>query len=177
MKLGMLFTLWLAAAIAGFGYTMVWAFSPGESARASRPEGAHAGVQVQAIIHPLCPCSGATLDLVRQAIATSASRPSVEVIFCGDPQDSKNVRLAKSIPKAKIQFLNEAEMLKRFGSATSGQLFVWNQGKLAFSGGITEARGESAKGAAYDQFQQALNEGLLTAVDMPIYGCPVQGDR
>lgn len=175
MKLGLIFTCWLVAAIVGFGYTMVWSYSPGESARVSRPKET-SGIYVQAIIHPLCPCSTATLNLLRQAVEGSPDQLSIEVIFSGEPQVSKNVRLAKSISGAEVTFATESELQKRFGSATSGHISVWKSGKLAFSGGITDARGESAKGTAFQQFLEAL-KGESARTSTPTYGCPVLGGR
>lgn len=175
MKFGVFFCVWFVAAIVVFGYTMGWGYSPGEFAHASRPVSPRGDVQIQAIIHPLCPCSAATLDLLRQAVDTTTPRPTVEILFSGEPQNSKNVQLANAIPGVQISFSSEVDLHKRFGNATSGHLFIWRQGRLAYSGGITDARGEQAKGTAFKLFLQTLQDLRPDTKTLPVYGCPVQG--
>ncbi len=173
MKVSLFFSLWIVAALFGMGYTMVWSFTPGGAAKPNPPSSEKSAVQVQAIIHPLCPCSKATLQLLAEAAQTAENSPSIDVIFCGEPKSSKNVQLAKAIPGATIEFISEQQSKDRFDSATSGQIFVWQKGKLTFSGGITDARGEDAKGAAFTQFKRALQGNSESGVT-PVYGCPLQ---
>lgn len=69
----------------------------------------------------------------------------------------------------------DGEAARRFGAATSGQALLYAiDGRLLFSGGITESRGHEGDNAGRSAIA-ALVLGAKTATPAasPVYGCPL----
>jgi len=66
---------------------------------------------------------------------------------------------------------------RSFGAVTSGQALLYSaQGRLLFSGGITESRGHSGDNAGRSAIESLVmngSEGLRTPASTPVYGCPL----
>lgn len=173
MKFSFLFAIWGVLVTIGFGLTMSWSMKPGSEAKVIRPETVSSELRVEGVFHPDCPCSAASIELMSQALEMSDREFQVTLFFVGKGSESKNVALAKKISGSELVFLSEHDGVQRFGEATSGQIFVWRGQDLLFSGGVTDARGESAQGAAYRAFLSALDGEASDELLLPTYGCPL----
>jgi hypothetical protein len=177
--------VWLAAAAAGFAMHMRYERRPGAAAppAASAPEGLPDGVDRPAIVlvlHPRCPCSRGTIDAVA-TIVTKAGRPvDVAVVFVGpaDWPETPFYAAAREIPGCRV-LRDEGALARRLGARTSGQAYVYAGGRLAFSGGLTSGRGQSASGAALGAVLGAIGDGEASPCGAPVYGCPlgIEEDR
>ena len=73
--------------------------------------------------------------------------------------------------------LNGAEA-HRFGAATSGQAMLYDPaGRLLFSGGLTEARGEAGESEGMDAILHNLGGAPGAATRAPVYGCELFASR
>lgn len=158
----------------GFGASMKWSLTPGPSAKTPITGREGEGVRVEVVAHPLCPCSSASLQLLKRATKEFLSGARVTAYFVGNEVHSKNTSIARTIPHATVKYITETESAQRFGEATSGQVFVWKQGQLVFSGGLTDSRGEEAAGSAYQTLLKQVEGQSKEPMVLPTFGCPVQ---
>jgi hypothetical protein len=85
------------------------------------------------------------------------------------------MEIAGAVPAAEIEWVGEKEAAERYGSFTSGQVFVYDKsGEIVFSGGITPGRGVDQPQYAV-RFFKKLFSGERTESTWPVYGCPLQG--
>ena len=67
---------------------------------------------------------------------------------------------------------------QRFGAATSGQAFLYNQaGALLFKGGITASRGHSGDNLGRDAVVDLVTSGVASVSAAPVFGCSLLGAR
>lgn len=98
-------------------------------------------------LHPHCPCSQATVAELSRLVARAARTVSIHVLFVAAPDaDSAWVHsplwhAAAAIPGVQVA-RDDGSEARRFGARVSGQLLAYDaDGRLAFNGGITAARG------------------------------------
>lgn len=121
---------------------------------------------VLVFLHPECPCSRATLEELDKVLAHAAVKPEVYAVFV--------VPKGWSMPRAKTALWlrasrmtgvtpvldREGQEAKRFGAETSGQVYAYSPtGALAFSGGITVARGHDGDNEGRALLERFLAEG------------------
>jgi hypothetical protein len=84
--------------------------------------------------------------------------------------------MASRLPDVTILRDDEGREAQRFGSATSGQTYAYApDGTLAFSGGITGARGHAGDNAGRASLVEVLNDQRTRARGLSVYGCPLFG--
>jgi hypothetical protein len=67
-------------------------------------------------------------------------------------------------------------LAKQFGASTSGHVLLYHaDGRLLFSGGITNARGHAGSSAGLEAILSLLNRGTAEQADAPVFGCPLYG--
>ena len=81
---------------------------------------------------------------------------------------------AASIPGVTVMTDENGIEASRFRSKTSGQVMLYDvNGKLAFSGGITNSRGHSGDNEGRSAILSLLTTGTVTNREAPVFGCPL----
>jgi hypothetical protein len=128
--------------------------------------------------HPQCPCSRASMTELA-AIMTRCPR-EVRAIVCffdpdGEPADwtrSALWRTASAIPGVEVLADHNARLAERFGSATSGQVFLFDRdGRQVFAGGITGARGHEGENRGRSLVIALARGEACAANSAPVFGC------
>ncbi len=135
-------------------------------------------------IHPMCPCSIATLDeLVRiQTALGDVANVNVSVIMWqpeyGVPwSDSAAHSVCRKIPEATVINDRGGNEARRFSATASGTCFLFDErGRLKFCGGITQSRGHVGESLESNVLLKVAQQGHQSiAVDLPVrtpvYGC------
>jgi len=174
---------WLLVLCIGFGLAIDFEAKPGQSADATawpadtRLSLAASGKTLVMFLHPECPCSAASLDELEKLLAHASAPTKTFVVFVHarptDPQ-TDNLARASQIPGAAIEVDTEGEEARRFGSRTSGDLFIFDAaGQLEFEGGITPSRGHVGPGTCSDAAAAAIASLSDHPARVPVYGCPL----
>lgn len=132
-------------------------------------------------VHPRCPCSRATLAELEHIAARTQGRLHAQVVFVIPPgQDPRWAqsdlwRKAAAIPGVRIGVDQDGLEARRFGSATSGQMLVYDGGGgLRFAGGITAGRGHEGRNAGGDAVVTVIQSGSTGCTTTPVYGCALE---
>jgi hypothetical protein len=180
--------LWLAGLATGFAALGRFESQVGASASAPRSWPESAAIQrdpdrptLLVFAHPRCPCTSATIEELNRLLTHAADRVRTLVVFYSDStlgEDwvrSPSFESAARIPGVTVVPDELGVTARAFGARTSGQVCLYDRnGRLAFAGGITPARGhvgESAGGAAL----RALIEDGVGAPSAPVFGCDLLG--
>lgn len=176
--------LWFSCTCVGLLVLADHASRPGQSAQALASWPAQSNLQrstetftLLTFLHPLCPCSRASLaELARIQSAAQGRTEIVAVIGLPEGLTSGDARemveTVQRIPGARIVLdPNEVET-RRFGCYTSGQALLYTpQGKLCYQGGITGSRGHEGDNAGKSALLAALEQNAPTLTSAPVYGC------
>lgn len=185
---GLLGCAWLVAAVLGLRVLWAYAGRPGEAAP---PPGAwpaataltsdRARPTLMMFVHPMCPCSRASVDELARVMSRTGDRVSVRVIAIrpgGAPEsweDSTLVRAVRALPGVELVFDRSGAEAERFGARTSGHVVLYDPGgTLLYSGGITAARGHAGDNDGEDAIVALVNRGPETpAGNAAVFGCPL----
>jgi hypothetical protein len=180
---------WVAAVVAAFGALQHYAATEG-AAYAPSPRAQEIlrkywqpghGLVVMAV-HPLCPCTSASLSELGDLLARSEGRCRAIVVEyqpehpSPDWESSPNtIELGgKTVP---VIMDRGGVLATSLGAATSGHLvFVDPQGKIQFHGGLTIARGHRGRSPAQDAILASLKGGDVTLKSAPVYGCSLTAE-
>jgi hypothetical protein len=175
--------LWSAAVIAGIQRLWSYEGTPGDrsSVPSTWPGSSLVTVDreratLMMFVHPLCVCTRASLSELREAIDVADSAPAVWIVLLSPHGMAKNweeniANIAKRIPEATIVTDVDGKAADTFGASTSGHVVVYDrEGRLAFSGGITGARGHVGDNDGRRGLIGALHGGG-DAHEYPIFGC------
>jgi hypothetical protein len=130
-------------------------------------------------LHPLCPCSRASVDELDELVGRCGNRVSPHVVILrtrsldrgGGPRVDRSLANVAGITTWDDE---GGALSRRFGVLTSGHVLLYDPaGRLLFSGGITPARGHRG-----DNFgRRAVLVGLLgepaERSTAPAFGCPL----
>lgn len=175
---------WAALCLAGFSALWIHQLRPGPSAAAPArwPDGAppreDGRPALVMLIHPRCPCTGAALAELAAMLPRVPAGAVVDLIFVrprGEPpgweRDSPSWRTASAMAGARVLVDGDGSLAARFGALVSGQVLVYDaRGGLAFSGGITSARGHRGANDGRDAALAAL-QGFAARPSWPVFGC------
>jgi hypothetical protein len=164
---------WLALVVVGIHAMWRYAKTPGVAAHAppSWPDQSalrrDSGVYTLVMFaHPQCSCTRASLNELARLVSRHDGKLSTHVVFAepeGAPArwlESSTVRAARSMKHVQVFEDRGGRESRRFGSATSGQVLLYDfEGQLAFSGGITGSRGHEG-----DNLGQARLSALISGV-------------
>lgn len=177
--------LWSAAVVGGI--QRIWVYKETPGGQSSAPTAWPGSSLVKAdrerttlmmFVHPLCVCTRASLTELREALDTTGGSAAVWIVLLS-PQgiaqqwdERKITDIAKRIPEAIIVTDVEGTEADRFGASTSGHVVVYDRdGKLAFSGGITGARGHIGDNEGRQGLIVTLRGGSDHPGEHPIFGC------
>jgi hypothetical protein len=188
---GAVLAAWIV--VLGAGASKLWRYesTAGEGARAplTWPAGSsiardgHLPTLVM-LVHPQCPCSRASIEELSRLMTHCTGKVHTAVLFvqpAGAPEGWEKSGLwsdAAAIPGVTLMTDEEGRESERGGAATSGQAILYSaDGRLLFSGGITESRGhcgDNAGESAIDALvsSRAIAGGAGNACT-PVYGCPL----
>jgi hypothetical protein len=127
--------------------------------------------------HPFCPCTRASIGELAQIMARIQGKVSTYVLFFRptgsgtDWDDTELRRAAAAIPGVKVLTDLDGIEARRFGAETSGHTILFDaNGRLLFSGGITESRGHSGTSTGENAVISLINN--QRAKDRsPVFGC------
>jgi hypothetical protein len=136
------------------------------------------------LAHPRCDCTRASLGELAELLARSPERPRAFVVFIKPrvvPSGWEQTELwaaAARIPDVTVVRDDSGVEAGRFGTVTSGQTLLYDtDGRLAFSGGITAARGKSGNSVGRTTLIDLLAErpGARSMTSSPVFGCSLFG--
>jgi hypothetical protein len=177
--------LWLLLVCCGLW--IVWSYESAPGAAANPPSQWPADSQIQRasgqatlimLAHPHCPCTRATIGELALLMAQAQGRVKAYVLFL-KPQGYADEwaktdlwQSAAQIPNVNVVQDENGIEAARFHAATSGQTLLYDAtGRLAFSGGITSARGHSGDNAGRSAIVALLIEGKAEQTATSVYGC------
>ncbi len=176
---------WLVLVSAGMAMVTHYGTAPGVSARApsSWPDGsslvrAADRPTLVMLLHPLCPCSRATIAELERLMTRLHDRVDVDVLFLtprtsdAEWKHSDLRTAAAAIPGVRVHDDVEGEEIRRFGAFTSGQTLLYAaDGRLRFAGGITDGRGHEGGNFGIDAIVEAVAADGAPRANSPVFGC------
>lgn len=192
VKLVLLLVLWGAVVGAGLLAIRQYETTPGKSAVVKSDWPAVSRIQLSGnqatlvmLAHPQCPCTRASMAQLARLLTELQNRVAAHVIFVipeavmakGDTvaahwRDTDLVNLALAIPGVTVSFDEGGIEAQRFGATTSGHVCLFTpSGKLAFEGGITDARGHEGDNAGQNAIVQIVNGRDPETTRTDVFGC------
>ena len=181
-----LLTSWGILVAAGYLALGAYAAAPGAAghSRANWPRDSVIPLDARRLtllmfLHPLCPCSSASVDELSELIARCRDRVRPHVVILRTPAlDRAGGRRIGGCLKtvAWLTTWNDAggRLSRRFGVLTSGHVLLYDPaGRLLFSGGITPARGHRGPNSGRSAVLAELLGEPAAQRNAPTFGCPI----
>jgi hypothetical protein len=179
------FVLWVAALLFGARTLLNYEGTPGVPGRpptqwpsqsyVMRPIGTYTLVM---FAHPNCPCTRASLAELETIMTQLQGKLSAFVLFSipggssAEVQASDLWRRSATIPGVQALYDQKALETERFGARVSGQTMLYDpEGRLAFSGGITDTRGHQGSNFGADAVIRTVTNGGSASFRAPVFGC------
>jgi hypothetical protein len=132
-------------------------------------------------VHPMCPCSRASVEELARVMSSTAPRIAVRVVATRPTEapesweDSALLGAIRALPDVELVFDRTGAESRVFGAQTSGHVVLFDEtGRRLFTGGITSARGHSGDNAGADAIVSLIGGQLKTGpVQTAVYGCPL----
>lgn len=186
-RLALLGLAWLTLVVTGSVYLMVHGGTAGLQLEAPPTWPSHspipheAGVaQVTMFIHPGCPCTLASLRQFERAMAHGKGRVRACVVVFdtadGGPRWAQTPVVEKAQRLADVQVILDREGMeaRRFGAMTSGHVVLYSaSGRLAFSGGLTPARGHEGPCGGLQSLIAGLRGETRAVSRAAVFGCAI----
>lgn len=136
-------------------------------------------------LHPMCPCSRATLDELNGILprVPKTALPEIHLIFVRsiknpDWNGGDLWERARGIPNAIRRWDDGGRIASRFRARTSGATLLYGVNRnLLFEGGITASRGHEGDNLGAERLQAALETGRREANLSQLFGCALAIDR
>jgi hypothetical protein len=185
--LGVVLMLWSVGIVYGLKWLHDYANAAGQTGRITQswPAASHikcdeSGHKATLVLflHPECACSRATVGELDELMAKTGGKADVHAVFV-QPEGWSRERTqgdlwksAAAIPGVHAYFDQDAREAKLFGAMTSGQVFAYDaRGSLAFSGGITFARGHRGDNLGLQAVANLVNSGQASVSRTRVFGC------
>lgn len=177
--------LWALSLVGWMGYLTWYSNAPGADATAPSVWPADSTIERSAhrptllmFIHPRCPCTSASLEELARVVTRCRNSAEYVCVFVrplGVPDKWERDSLwdeASRIPFVRRVVDNDGIEARRFGAKTSGavQLFMDN-GRLAFSGGVTGARNHAGDNVGADAVIDWIISGGSDCSSTFVFGC------
>jgi hypothetical protein len=176
---------WLLAV--GLGLAWLWRYKSTPAEAAAAPPTWPAGSELARdpdrptlilFAHPQCPCSRASVHELARLLADVNGRLAATVVFvkpAGTPagwEDGDLLDEARRVPGVRVALDEGGREATRFGAVASGQVVVYGgDGRLAFAGGITIARGHEGDNPGRARITDLVNHGHAELARSPVFGC------
>jgi hypothetical protein len=136
-------------------------------------------------LHPMCPCSRATLDELNGVLSRvpKTALPEIHLLFVRsirnpDWNGGDLWERASGIPNAIRQWDEGGRIAVRFAARTSGATLLYGVKKdLLFQGGITGSRGHEGDNLGAERLLAALETGRRAANLTQLFGCALAIDH
>ncbi|HSI82491.1 MAG: RedB protein [Candidatus Methylacidiphilales bacterium] len=132
-------------------------------------------------LHPLCPCTAATLDELQQVLNSKLPPFHLRVlrmIPSSVPSEWKDKPVPDwlaAYPGVQVKEDTDAVISDAFGLTTSGHIaFYRADGTLAFKGGITASRGHRGENLGAETLRALLQGKTPPAEATSVYGCSLK---
>jgi hypothetical protein len=128
--------------------------------------------------HPRCPCTRASVAELAQIMARMQGKVYAYVLFLkpqpsgAEWEETDLRRSAAAIPGVKVLSDVDGVEARRFGAETSGHTLLFGpDGRLLFSGGITESRGHAGDNTGERSIESLINNQLPARTATFVFGC------
>ncbi len=180
--------LWVAAVVSGLGALQAYKSRPGHSGRTPvvftdwKSDADSPGrPRLLMFLHPMCPCSKASLKELAEIVARNPDKATVELVFVNPkdagPEWAKTSLRAQAAAIPHVHLVDDdGALAQRLGAETSGYVVLYDaDGKLLFSGGITRSRGHEGDNSGRQAICSLLsgNTDVARGAKTPVYGCPL----
>jgi hypothetical protein len=187
--LAAILAIWTLGVGFGIHKLLQYSYTPGQPAAAAPAWPANPWVApsphrptLLVFAHPRCPCSRATIGELARIMAIYRGRLSATVFFYAPSTEAPDWdrtdlwRDALAIPGVQIAEDRDGSAARLFGAFTSGEtLFFGADGRLAFHGGITPARGHAGDSSGRDAILNLLEGRPVARTSAPVFGCSIRG--
>jgi hypothetical protein len=182
----LLILAWFSLVGAGFYLLLGFEATPGPAGRLSpawpgtsiKPASQRPTLLVFA--HPRCPCTRATVEELALLMTHCQGRVEAHVLFYrpggAEPgwERTDTWEAAARIPGVRVAVDPDGAQAARFAAETSGHAVLYGpDGRLWFSGGITDGRGHAGESGGRRAIMQLLTGEAHHAEGTPVYGCPL----
>lgn len=179
--------LWVGCIVAAFGALQFYAVKAGPAhapAQGATPflnQHRQAGRPLLVMaVHPLCPCSEASLAELGDLLARS--RGTCDALLLQFHPEDGLADWPAGPASRQLGGVNVPVVLDRggakaaaIGAATSGHaLLVDARGEIRFQGGITVSRGHRGRAPAQDAILAIVAGGQPALASAPVYGCALE---
>lgn len=187
MNSHMAFVFWIVAMGAGILWLTDHSTRPGPDSDVVSAWPAGSSIEqsknpcVIVFLHPHCPCSLSTMRQLNRITARARNKTEfhefVFVFYCpsNKPEnwiEGKLWEMAKNLGRVIVDV--DGVEFRRFGAATSGHVFLFENDGLNFSGGITSGRGHDGGSPSADALCVLLNGGKAKS-RFAVFGCEIGG--
>lgn len=177
--------LWAAGIVFGTRYANNYSGTPGISSPSVDHWPTHSLLALSSTrdtiviaIHPQCPCSNASVEELRNAVARSGEHPLIYALIYqpnNEPADwaeTPVVRAAQAIPGSHIFIDRTGSEMERFHARVSGDVFLYDvEGRIRFKGGVTSSRGNVGESGGGVALTALLRHENLPVTHTPVFGC------
>lgn len=136
------------------------------------------------LAHPRCPCTHASMAELAKIMARVQGKLTAYVLFLkptgsGLDWDETNLyQSAEAIPGVTVISDIDGAEAKRFGAKTSGHTLLFAaDGRVLFSGGITELRGHEGDNAGEDAVISLVSKNSAGHKRTSVFGCSLFSER
>ncbi len=134
--------------------------------------------------HRNCPCTRATLQELEHLLGHADGRCRALVVLFA-PGEAMLDRVggnieaqARALPRTEVRIDEDGIEARRFRVRTSGHVLLYgSDGRLLFSGGITEGRGHAGDSAGRRAVLARLYKQEIGRETAPVYGCSLFNDE
>jgi hypothetical protein len=174
------------AALAAFNGTAgVETAGPAHWPAGTAIERSHTAPTVLLFAHPLCTCTGATLEELGKVLAGrrfGVPAPAIRILFSRtDPAWTPGDlwRRAAKIAAVSPVWDEDGKEARIFGVRTSGLVLLYDKrGTLLFEGGITASRGHAGNNYGEERLAAALDSGRrASGLPSRVFGCALFDSR
>ncbi len=178
--------VWGIAVVTGCVILQAYAASPGPAIHPlpSWPEGSVIPLDgrrptLLMFLHPLCPCSSASVDELFELLGRGGDRVAAHVVIlrAGSRKVETGPRIdgsLRELPGLATWDDQGGKLARRFGVFTSGHVLLYDPlGRLLFSGGITPARGHRGENFGRSAVLAELLGEPADRCSAPAFGCPL----
>ena len=130
-------------------------------------------------LHPLCPCSSASVDELTEIIGRCPDRVQAHAVILRTPvvDSACGPRIDRQLQDVQGLTLwhdDGGALSRRFGVLTSGHVLLYDpSGRLLYSGGITRAHGHRGANFGSRAVLAALRGESAEQTGAPAFGCPL----
>jgi hypothetical protein len=134
------------------------------------------------LAHPRCPCTRASVGELAQIMAELQGKVKAYVLFAkpadsdANWSDSGLWHSVAAIPGVTPVGDDDGIEARRFGAKTSGHTLLFAaDGRLLFSGGITESRGHAGGNVGESAIVSLVEHQRADRSETPVFGCELVG--